>query len=59
MATTAVALTVGRKARDWVGDLAWVGDSTAWYLHYDAQWTPLSRLGEESESGWYPTAVRP
>jgi Protein phosphatase 2C len=59
MATTAVALAVHRQARDWVGDLAWVGDSTAWHLHDGTQWTPLIGLGEEHESGWYMTAVRP
>ena len=59
MATTAVALAVQREGRDWVGDLAWAGDSMAWHLGNDSRWTPLFGLKQDHESAWYPTAVRP
>ncbi len=59
MATTAVALAVHREGRDWVGDLAWVGDSAAWHLGDDSRWMPLSGLEQDHEPGWYSTAVRP
>lgn len=59
MATTAVALAVHREGQDWVGDLAWAGDPTAWHLGDDGRWTPLAELGDDYESGWYPSVVRP
>jgi hypothetical protein len=59
MATTAVALAVHREVRDWVGDLAWTGDSAAWHLGHDSRWTPLSGPGEDHESDWHPSSVRP
>ena len=58
-ATTAAALAVHREAGNWVGDLAWVGDSTAWHLVDGARWTPLSGVEADHESGWNSTAVRP
>jgi Protein phosphatase 2C len=56
MATTAVALAVHREVRDWVGDLARVGDSTAWHLGDDSEWTRLSGPERDDETAWYSTA---
>jgi hypothetical protein len=42
MATTAVAVSVFRDAADWVGEVAWVGDSSFWHLADDGQWTLIA-----------------
>jgi hypothetical protein len=39
MATTAVTMSVGREADDWVGEAGWIGDSTVWHLDADGQWS--------------------
>ncbi len=59
MATTAVALAVHREVGDWVGDLAWAGDSAAWHLGSDSRWMPLSGLEEDHEPDWCSAAARP
>jgi hypothetical protein len=56
MATTAMALAVHREAQDWVGDLAWAGDSTTWHLHDDARWTPLTEFGGSTAARPLPSA---
>ena len=42
MATTAVAVIVHREADEWVGEAAWVGDSTLWHLTRDGQWALIA-----------------
>lgn len=59
MATTAVALAVHRAADAWVGDVAWVGDSSLWHLAPDGRWTPLTGQADEDEEGYHSTGVRP
>jgi hypothetical protein len=39
MATTAVALTVTRQGGWWIGEAAWVGDSSLWHLRTDGAWS--------------------
>jgi hypothetical protein len=59
MATTAVAMTVQRQGDEWVGDLGWVGDSSAWHLSDQGRWTPLSDLEEDEDEGVISTVVAP
>jgi hypothetical protein len=58
MATTAVAVAVHREADEWVGQVAWVGDSTLWHLGLDGRWTPIiGSADDESETDYHSTAV--
>lgn len=59
MATTAVALAVQREGDAWVGDVAWVGDSSLWHLDLDGRWTPLTGQTDEDVEGYHSTGVRP
>lgn len=56
MATTAVALSVWRENDDWVGQVAWVGDSTVWHLDGDGTWTLLSGTAD-ADDGVHSTAA--
>jgi hypothetical protein len=42
MATTAAGLVVHRDCSDWVGDAAWVGDSSVWHLDSAGEWVLLA-----------------
>jgi hypothetical protein len=42
MATTAAGLVVHRDCSDWVGDAAWVGDSSVWHLDRHGHWALLA-----------------
>jgi hypothetical protein len=42
MATTAAGLVVHRDGSDWVGDAAWVGDSSVWQLDRHGHWVLLA-----------------
>lgn len=64
MATTAVALTVHREDDDWVGEVAWVGDSTLWHLDAAGQWELLSSAPGDDQSRheddyYHSNSVRP
>lgn len=60
MATTAVALVARRDGDEWVGDLAWVGDSSCWHLQDDGCWRRLGPPMEgDDESGYYTGSVTP
>jgi protein phosphatase 2C-like protein len=57
MATTAVALVVHREADEWVGEAAWVGDSTLWQLDPGGRWTLLGGPpGGDAEAGYHSAA---
>jgi hypothetical protein len=60
MATTAVAVCVGREGDDWVGEVAWVGDSSLWHLNRRGDWTLITGPLPEAEAGDYHSGgVRP
>jgi hypothetical protein len=64
MATTAVALTVHREDDAWVGEVAWVGDSTLWQLDATGQWELLSSAPGDDQSRheddyFHSNSVRP
>jgi hypothetical protein len=60
MATTAVAVSVHREMDQWVGEAAWVGDSTLWHLSGAGRWTPVTGPpGEDAEAAYYSTDVVP
>lgn len=60
MATTAVAVTASRVGQVWVGEAAWVGDSTLWHLSGDLTWTLVTHsAGREREEGYHSSGVRP
>jgi hypothetical protein len=60
MATTAVAVSVHRETNQWVGEAAWVGDSTLWHLSGEGQWTPVTGSpSEDAEPVYYSTDVVP
>jgi len=59
MATTAVAVTVRREAGVWVGEAAWVGDSTIWHLGDDLTWRLVSGSNLRGEDGYHSSGVRP
>jgi hypothetical protein len=56
MATTAVAVSVGRQADDWVGEAAWVGDSTLWHLSPSGSWTLITAPSDSEPEPFYHTA---
>jgi hypothetical protein len=53
MATTAVAVSVRRDGAAWIGDVAWVGDSTFWHLDDDGQWTLIAGASTTDEDNVY------
>jgi hypothetical protein len=58
MATTAAALAVHREGDDWVGEVAWVGDSALWHLDGALRWVPLtSPPDDDMEPGFYSGEV--
>jgi hypothetical protein len=59
MATTAVAATMRWEAGTWVGEAAWVGDSTLWHLGDDLTWRLVSGSNLCSEDGYHSSGVRP
>jgi Protein phosphatase 2C len=59
MATTAVAVTVTRQAGWWLGEVAWVGDSSLWHLRADGTWEPVTEAPAEGGQGYHSTTVRP
>ena len=60
MATTAVALSVRREADDWVGEVAWVGDSSLWHLSPGGQWTSIADpAGDDAEPVYHTADVIP
>jgi hypothetical protein len=42
LATTAAGLVVHRESSHWVGDAAWVGDSSVWHLDGQGEWVLLA-----------------
>jgi hypothetical protein len=60
MATTAVAMSVRRQARAWVGQVAWVGDSPLWHLTKAGRWTLITGPPEDdTESAYHSAEVIP
>lgn len=59
MATTAVALRVCREDGDWVGDAAWVADSSLWHLDDNDHWTMLAGPPGEDADDYHSGHVRP
>jgi hypothetical protein len=60
MATTAVAVSVCREGDDWVGEVAWVGDSPLWHLDIRGVWTLIAGPSPEAEADDYHSgSVRP
>ncbi|WP_432927416.1 protein phosphatase 2C domain-containing protein [Microbispora sp. CA-135349] len=59
MATTAVAVAVHRTAEEWIGEVAWVGDSSLWHLGDDGRWTAITGTAEGDDDDFHSTAVRP
>lgn len=59
MATTAAALTVRLDSADWVGEVAWVGDSMLWHLGPGGEWSLLTAAGLDDGGDYYSAAVRP
>jgi hypothetical protein len=58
MATTAVAVSVGRAAEGWAGEVAWVGDSALWHLSSDEQWTLITcSPGDDPDADYHSTGV--
>jgi hypothetical protein len=60
MATTALAVSVYRETDEWVGRVAWVGDSTLWHLGPAKCWTLLAgSLNDEIATNYHSTGVKP
>jgi hypothetical protein len=59
MATTAVGLTVRWEGGYWLGQAAWMGDSTLWHLGDDLGWTPISGSNLREEASYHSGKVRP
>lgn len=60
MATTAIAMVVRREDDDWVGELAWVGDSSCWHLDAEGRWSQIAGAApDEDENGFYTGRVTP
>lgn len=60
MATTVVAISAGLQDGRWLGELCWVGDSEAWHLSPDGEWTLLNDDGEDdADEEIHSTSVRP
>ena len=60
MATTALAVSVHREAGEWVGEAAWVGDSTLWHLSRDGRWTLVnSSRNVPAEASYHSSSVSP
>jgi hypothetical protein len=56
MATTAIAVSVRGEPGSWVGEVAWVGDSTLWHLSPDRQWTAITGVPDEDIEPVYHSA---
>jgi hypothetical protein len=60
MATTAVAASVSRLDGWWLGEVAWVGDSTLWHLDDDGTWRCITSEGDrEDGAAFHSSSVRP
>jgi|SRR5579875_240226 len=58
MATTAVALTVYREHQEWIGDVAWVGDSELWHFDDGQQWLSLTATpGDGARANFHSAEV--
>jgi hypothetical protein len=60
MATTAVAVVVRQEAGQWLGEAAWVGDSTLWHLDTNARWTLVTcPSDDDGDPVYHSTNVTP
>jgi hypothetical protein len=59
IATTAVGITVRRERGSWLGQAAWLGDSTLWHLSDDLGWTLVSASALREEGSYHSSKVRP
>ena len=53
MATTAVAIHACQDGTDWVGEVAWVGDSSFWHLDDAGSWWLLAPPGAAEDAEAY------
>jgi len=58
MATTAIGMSIRRVGDEWVGEVAWAGDSTCWRLGADGRWLDLAGVPPEDDE-YYSGRVRP
>lgn len=60
MATTAIAVNIHRDRDEWLGEVAWVGDSTLWHLNADSRWALITEPPHrpDSEDEYSPAQVR-
>jgi hypothetical protein len=60
MATTAVAVSVSRQDRYWLGETAWVGDSPLWHLDDDGTWRSVMSAGDgDAGRTFHSSGVQP
>jgi hypothetical protein len=60
MATTAVAVSVSRVDGWWLGELAWVGDSSLWHLDDEGTWCSITPEGDREDGQvFHSSSVRP
>ena len=60
MATTAVAASVSRVDGWWLGELAWVGDSSLWHLDDEGTWGSITPEGDREDGQvFHSSSVRP
>ena len=58
MATTAVAVSVRNDGGDWIGEVAWVGDSSCWHLEAEGAWSQVDPAsGGEDDDDYYTGGV--
>jgi hypothetical protein len=58
MATTAVAISVGREGDSWIGNVGWIGDSTVWHLNAEGTWSCFN-CPPDAEEVYHSAAVAP
>jgi len=60
MATTAVAVSASRVDGWWLGEVAWVGDSTLWHLDDEGAWGSVTSAGDQEDGQpFHSSSVRP
>ncbi len=60
MATTAIAVSVSRQDGYWLGEAAWVGDSSLWHLNDDGTWRCIMSPGDgDGGRTFHSSGVRP
>ncbi|HVY09525.1 MAG TPA: protein phosphatase 2C domain-containing protein [Mycobacteriales bacterium] len=57
MATTVVAISVALQDGLWLGEMCWVGDSAAWHLSPEGEWSMLNDTGSGADAALHSTAT--